>query len=422
MRIAYLTGTYPRVTDTFIQREVAVLRENGMNVHTFSVRQPDEQQIVGPEQKEEREGTFYLLPPNLGQLAWAHLRLIMQSPGRYIKAVQLAWQTHQPGIKGTLYQLFYFAEAGLLSSQICDRNIQHLHNHFGNSSCTVAMLASALGGFSYSFTMHGPSIFFEPKHWKIDEKIKRALFVVCISDFCRSQAMVFSPYSMWDKMHIVHCGVNPSQFLPATHQGVGYRLLFVGRLAAVKGLPILLEGLRILKQAFPNIILTLVGDGPDRTMLESQTAQLGLGEHVRFVGYKSQAEVRQYLQETDVFVLPSFAEGVPVCLMESMASGVPVIATAIAGVSELVEDGVSGYVIPPGNANLLAERIEALLRNPQLRETFGLAGRSKVTKEFNLSAEARRFCLVLTSSLAGKKEAIRPELKHLRHLQSSQTA
>ena len=200
MRIAYLTGIYPRATDTFIQREIAGLREKGVDVSTFSIRRPGDEQIVGIEQKTERDQTFYILPPNPIALLFSHILLLFSSPIRYFKALKLAWLTNQPGLRGTLYQLFYFAEAGLLAQQIRTKQIQHLHNHLGDSSCTVAMLAAELGGFTFSFTMHGPYIFFEPYRWRIDEKIKRSLFVICISHFCRSQGMLFAPTDTWNRL------------------------------------------------------------------------------------------------------------------------------------------------------------------------------------------------------------------------------
>ncbi|MEQ9000880.1 MAG: glycosyltransferase family 4 protein [Coleofasciculus sp. B1-GNL1-01] len=409
MRIAYLTGMYPRATDTFIQREVAGLRQKGLEVYTFSVRRPGDEHIVGLEQKTEREQTFYILPPNPITLVLSHLILLFTSPGRYWKALALAWSTNQPGLRGTLYQLFYFAEAGILAQQIGTQQIQHLHNHIADSCCTVAMLAAELGGFPFSFTMHGPYIFFEPYRWRIDEKIKRSLFVICISHFCRSQGMLFAPTDTWNRLHIVHCGVDPALFNLVSHNQPGKQLLYVGRLAAAKGLPVLLESLAMLKSSHPEIILTVVGDGEDRAELEQMTARLELNNNVKFVGYKSQAEVREYMQETDVFVLPSFAEGVPVSLMEAMAAGVPVVTTQIAGVSELVENGVSGYIVPAGDSTTLADRIKTLLTEPQLRSQFGTAGREKIEKEFNLNHEVARFYRVMAAALDGKIESIRPE-------------
>ncbi|MBR8836297.1 MAG: glycosyltransferase [Stigonema ocellatum SAG 48.90 = DSM 106950] len=408
MRIAYLTGEYPRATDTFIQREVAALREKGVEVHTFSVRQTGDEHMVGPEQKQERDRTYYLLPVNPINLLLAHLSILLFSPARYFHSLKLAWSTRQHGLRGTLYQLFYFLEAGILAKQINERQIQHLHNHFADSSCTVSMLAAELGGFTFSFTLHGPYIFFEPYHWRLDEKIKRALFVCCISYYCRSQGMIFAPADKWNRMHIIHCGIDPALFNVVAHDESGKRLLYVGRLGAVKGLPILLESLHSLRLKHPDVLLTVVGDGPDRLHLEQMTAQLGLSGNVKFVGYQSQFEVRKYMQQADVFVMSSFAEGVPVVLMEAMATGLPVVATQIAGVSELVEDHVSGYLVPAGDAVTLANRIEKLLSNYQLRIKFGTDGRAKVEKDFNIHHEVAWLHQVMTTALQGKVESIRP--------------
>lgn len=418
MQIAYLTGEYPRATDTFIQREVMALRDKGVDVQTFSVRRPGDEHLVGCEQKAERDRTFYLLPINPITLIVVNLTLLWTSPKRYLRACQLAWSTRQQGIKGTLYQLFYFLEAGILAKQIRDKQIQHLHNHLADSSCTVAMLAAELGGFPYSFTIHGPYIFFEPYRWRLDEKIKKALFVCCISHFCRSQAMIFATFEKWERMHIIHCGVNPDLFNVVSHDEPHKRLLYVGRLAANKGLPILLKSLTTLKSSHPDLVLTVVGDGKERQLLETMSEQLGLKEQVKFVGYQSQAEVREHLQQTDVFVLPSFAEGVPVVLMEAMAAGVPVVATQIAGIGELVEEGISGYLVPPGDPVSLSKGIETLLTDKQLRAQFGIAGRHKVEEEFNLNLECDRLYRVMSSALKGKIEDIRPEIAEVQQFSS----
>ena len=411
LRIAYMTGEYPRATDTFIQREVAALRQRGVHVQTFSVRKPAKDENVGPEQQSEGQNTSYLQPICPWDLVKSHFKLLKSSPGRYFSAAWLALRARPPGLKALVWQLAYFAEAGLVASRMRKDELVHLHNHFSNSSCSVAMLASALGGFTYSFTMHGPAEFFAPEYWRIDEKIRRALFVCCISHFCRSQGMIFAPQEKWPRMHIVHCGVDPELYRRAHHEGQGKRLLFVGRLAAVKGLPVLFEAIAQLRQDRPNIILTIAGDGPDRQQLVQRAKELNIEENVRFLGYQSQSQVRELLAETDVFVMSSFAEGVPVVLMEAMAAGLPVVATRIAGVAELVEDGVSGFLVPPGDATALAERVAALLDDEDLRNRFGKAGRAEVQAEFNIHLEAQRLCTILTAALEGRVEAIRPEVE-----------
>ena len=270
------------------------------------------------------------------------------------------------------------------------------------------MLAAELANVTFSFTTHGPAIFFEPNRWRIDEKIRRASFVSCISHFCRSQVMIWAPLEKWQHLHIVHCGVSPDLFEPVTPRPDGRTLMHVGRLDLVKGLPVLLNAVQKIQQLIPDVKLKIVADGSQRQPLEEYSRELGIADNVEFLGFKSQAEVRDALQSTDVYVMSSFAEGVPVALMEPMAAGLPVVSTRIAGIAELIDDGVSGYLVPPGDADSLTVRIAQLLSDPELRATFGKAGRETVRAEFDIDKEANWLCKVLTSTQVGEQVGIRP--------------
>jgi glycosyltransferase involved in cell wall biosynthesis len=406
-----MSAIYPSITHTFIQREIAALRLSGVHVETLSSRKPPDKENVGAEQNSEWQNTRFILPAcRPWNLLKTHSRLLLKSPRRYFGALKTALLVRPAGLKSIVWQMAYFAQAGIVAGHLSDHRLTHLHNHFAMSSCSVAMLASQMGGFTFSFTMHGPTELYEPKFYQLQEKIKRALFVCCISHFCRSQAMAFSPADQWGKLHIVHCGVDPTLFNPVEHSGEAGRLLFVGRFAAAKGLPILLEAIAELNQVRGrSCTLTIAGGGPDEAAMKRQISELGIGEHVKFVGYQSQAQIRELMSDTDVFVMASFAEGVPVVLMEAMAGGVPVVATAIAGIPELVDDGASGFLAPPGDVHSLAQRIDELLADPQLRRRFGQAGRLKVEAEFNITTESKRLVRIMTSALAGRPCAIRPE-------------
>ena len=401
VRIAYLTGEYPRATDTFIQREAAQLRQQGFVVDTCSIRRTGTEHLVGEEQRQEAARTFHVLPAAMHPMVSvrAHLRALRQ-PVRYFRALRLAWQTAPGGVRAHLYQLFYFLEAVVLAEHLQQGGGKHLHNHIAKASCTVAMLCHELSRIPYSFTLHGPDIFFEPLHWRLDEKIARASFTVCISEFCRSQGMIFADRSHWDRMHIVHCGIHPE-----TYQGAGTRagkrMLFVGRLAAVKGAPVLFQALAEAVLQRPDLHLTLIGDGPERAQLEAEAQAMGLAAHLSFVGYKSQSEVAQALSEVDLLVLPSFAEGLPVVLMEAMAAGLPVLTTQIAGVPELVEDGQTGLLVPPGDAGALRDGMLQLLSDPATAAAMGARGRVKVATEFNIESEAAWLGHLIRSYLAG---------------------
>ena len=408
LRIAYLTGEYPRATDTFIQREVAALRALGLEIETCSIRRTGSEHHVGEEQRREAAQTFHVL--EAARRPWhliaTHFLALAGNPSRYFKALALAFNTSPGGFKATAYQAIYFAEAAVLARRLRKSGAQHLHNHIAKSSCTVAMLASALSGIPFSFTVHGPDIFCEPLRWRLDEKIERAAFVACISDFCRSQAMAFSAAEHWPKLHVIHCGVDPDRYTPGPRSR-GDKLLFVGRLAAVKGLPILFQALTQIDK--PGLSLAIIGDGPDRAALEAMALDLGLEKQITFLGYRSQSEVAAMLKDTDVFVLPSFAEGVPVVLMEAMAAEVPVIATRIAGIPELVEDRKSGVLVAPGNVTELARAIEELLGDTDKALAMGREGRIRVAAEFDSRAEAARLAQLFHGYTERRIQPIRPE-------------
>ncbi|MEM9414655.1 MAG: glycosyltransferase family 4 protein [Planctomycetota bacterium] len=395
MKIAYLNGQYPRATDTFVQREVAGLRGHGIDVRTFSVRATMLDQGAAESTRREQAQTFYLLPQGFLRLIGASIIEGLRSPVAMLRAKRLAWSTRQPGLKGLIYQAVYLLEAAALARQMRKEGVDHLHNQFADASCTVAMLASELTGVPFSFTIHGPGIFFEPMRWRLDVKARRAAFVSCISHFCRSQVMCFADPSDWDKLKIVHCGVEPALFETRSHEGEGRELLFVGRLDAVKGMPVLLEALSRLRQARPDARLTVVGDGPDRARLEARSREADLAGAVTFVGFRTPDQVREHLSKTDVFVMTSFAEGVPVVLMEAMMAGVPVVAPRVAGIAELVEDGVSGAMTAPGDTDGIVSAIDTLLGDGALRERYGQAGALKVAAEFDIAEETRKLASYL---------------------------
>ncbi|MDQ1902705.1 glycosyltransferase family 4 protein [Paracoccus sp. WLY502] len=410
-RIAYLTGEYPKVSHTFIQREIAALRALGLKILPCTIRRAPPE-TVSSDQQEEAHETFCVLDAakSPGHLVMAHVRTLRNNPWAWFEALRIAWKTRPPGAKAGLWQLFYFLEAGVLSEHLRKISARHLHNHFASSSCTVAMLAAKMSGVSFSFTLHGPTELFAPEYWRLDEKIAQAAFSVYISHFARSQGMLFSDPAHWHRMRIVHCGITPDFYAgrPTTNDQGG-RLVFVGRLSGVKGASLVLDALAKLAVRYPSAQLTMVGDGPERAALEHRAKVLGIADRVTFTGYLDQVQVASTLAASDILVLPSFAEGVPIVLMEAMATGLPVITTHIAGIPELVEHGVSGFVLPPGDTAALVDALDALMANPARCAEMGRAGRAKVTAEYNLMQEAAWLAELFTNSLAGKlPETLRP--------------
>lgn len=396
-RIGYLTAEYPKISHTFIDREVAALRELGVDVATFSIRPTPTDQLLTDADRRTAAETFSILPAGPGRLARAHLSALRAHPLRYAATLRRALRLSAGGTRASLWQLFYFAEAILLWQECRRRGISHIHAHFANVASAVAMLTAAFGdsdGMSWSFTMHGPVEFDDVTRYALAEKICSATFVACISDYCRAQLMKLVEPRNWERLTVVRCGLNFEGMpdldgAPAYAPAAGpLRVLSVGRLVADKGQLLLLQAVAALRAQGVDVALTLVGDGPDRGALTDAVRRLGIGDSVVLEGAVDQGRLPELYRSADVFCLPSFAEGLPVVLMEAMAHGLPVVATRVAGVSELVEDGVNGAVVAAGRVDLLVGALARLAADPELRARWALQGRRRVRIDYDIRASA----------------------------------
>jgi glycosyltransferase involved in cell wall biosynthesis len=404
MIIAYLTNEYGRASDTFIRGEVDQLRKLGYEVHTFSPRRPGADEVVGEEVQRAQQTTEYLLDPdsfkrNVGKMFLSALRYSVTSPGRMLEAVWLALQTCTPGVRAHIWQAAYLLEASLLADRMQAKGVDLLHNHMGTASAYVAMLASKLSGIPYSLTIHGSHIFFEPHRWKLGEKIEGSAFTACISDFGKSQCMIFTPFEEWDRLHVVRCGLD-ERFLEAEEIPLPEenRLVTVGRLTEEKGFPLLLEACAALAAEGLDFSLDIVGDGPMRPHLEALVAKHGLGDRVTLTGWKTTDEVREILLASRGFVLPSYAEGIPVVLMEALAMRRPAVCTKVGGVPELLHEGVSGWLVSPGAAEHLVEGLRKLLTaDTETLTRMGRAGAERVQEMHSGSNEAEKLAELFKS-------------------------
>jgi glycosyltransferase involved in cell wall biosynthesis len=397
--LAYLCSRYPAVSHTFVLREVAALRARGVDVRTFSIRRAEESDVLSEADREAFRTTVAVLPPRWGALAAAHLSALVRSPGAYLATLRRALDLAPRGVRGALWQLFYFTEAIQLWSDCRKQGIRHVHAHFANVGSDVALLTAAYGERagrgprSWSFTMHGPAEFYDVTAHRLPQKVRAASFVACISDFCRSQLMGLVPSEHWEKLHVVHCGVDPGQFTPNSSQPAGdgaLRVLNVARLTERKGHAVLLDAVATLRRDGLDVRVSIVGDGPERERLGQRAASLGIADAVDLPGAVGQDRIRPYFERADLFCSPSFAEGVPVVLMEAMAMKLPVAATRVMGVPELVTDGVHGWLVQPGRADLLAEAIRSLAGDADERARMGALGRERVIAEFDVHGSAAR--------------------------------
>ncbi|MDP9344988.1 MAG: glycosyltransferase [Actinomycetota bacterium] len=427
MRIAYLTGRYPAVTHTFILREVHALRRLGVEVHTHSIWRTGGQELLSSADQAEASATQHLLPPHLAEVLQAHTHALRSRPRGLLSVFARAATLGRPGIKGRAMSVLWALEAVTLWHRLERAGLRHIHAHLNGTAPTVALLAVALANagapehrWTWSLTVHGPSEFYDVSGERVAEKVRDADLVVAISDFARSQLMALVDEEHWQKIRIVHCGVDATVFSPnsALRPGAPLRVLTISRLAPTKGTAVLLQALALLRRRGVNAEAVVVGDGVRRAALEKLAERLGIAGQVRFVGAVGQDRIRDYYAAADVFCLPSFAEGVPVVLMEAMAMEVPVVATAIMGVPELVEHDRSGILVPPGRADAVADALALFASDPKRRAALGRAGRAKIIAEFDVNRSAERLRNLFAAALnddrefpitPGEHEAVEPE-------------
>ena len=414
-RIAYLCGHYPAVSHTFILREINALRRRGAEVETFTIRPAQQHELLSDLDRDAFSTTYAVLPPKPLHLVGAHLRALLASPSAYMSTLSLALRSAPRGLRGHLWQLFYFAEAMILWRQCEKRGVRHVHAVFANVASDVALLAAHYGResgsdeWSWSLSVHGSTEFYDVYTHRLREKVESADVVVCISDFCRSQLMMFSETEHWDKMRVVHCGVDLNEFAPppaleaapADRENPRVNLLCVGRMVHLKGYSLVVKAISELRRRGVMIDATFVGEGPSRREVEATAVALGVDGDITLAGAIAQDVMHEYYERADIFCMSSFAEGLPVVLIEAMAMELPVVSTRVAAIPELVEDGVSGLLIPPARVDLLADAIETLARDPERRREMGRAGRRKVVEEFDVHRSAEQLHAIFAESLAG---------------------
>lgn len=399
MKIAYLINQYPQASQSFIRREIAGLEALGIQVDRFTIRTWD-QKLVDPGDQAEKARTRVVLDVGMVGLLKALLVTLFTRPAPFFRTLRMAFKLGKQGEKGRIFHLIYLAEACVLLPWLRQCGAQHVHAHFGTNSAAVALLVRALGGPPYSFTCHGPEEFDRPLALKLREKIEQSQFVVAVSDFGRSQLYRWVHHDQWPKVHVVHCGVDAS-FLAAPPSPVPDvpRLICVGRLCEQKGQLLLLQAAARLKAAGVTFELVLAGDGPFRPEIEQFIQQNNLNNSVVITGWLNNEQVREQILASRALVLASFAEGLPVVVMEALALHRPVIATFVGGIPELVECQKSGYLIPAGSIDSLTEAMRAILQsNVANLSPMGSHGAAAVAQRHDAAREAMKLAKLFEAS------------------------
>ena len=391
MRITYLVNQYPKVSHTFIRREILALERLGFQVQRVALRGWDEK-LIDFDDIAEQQKTIYVLKNGILSLILLAAKVFVQKPMRFCSTLLLAVKMGIKADRPVLFHFIYFLEACKVYLNVKQFNSQHLHAHFGTNPSEIVMLVSVLTDLPYSFTVHGPEEFDRPQFLKLAEKIKYSKFVVAISSFGSSQLMRWISFSQWNKIKIVHCGLEASFYnVPSIVMPTKPRLVCVGRLCEQKGQLLLIEAVKNLHEQKIDFELILAGDGEMRTEIEALILQYRLQEKVKITGWISSDEVRNHILASQMLVLPSFAEGLPVVIMEAMSLRRPVISTYIAGIPELVINHENGWLCVAGDVHNLSETMHKALLTPiKILQTMGDAAHDRVIVRHNIDIEAAK--------------------------------
>ena len=385
MRFAYLISCYPAANHTFVLREIMGLRNLGFELFTASISAPDRATDAMTEvEREEQERTSYV--KNLGHFfaVKENLAELLVRPRRYLSGLIYALRLSNWQPRRIISYLMYFVEAVIVGRWMRRNQLSLLHTHFSSS---VALIARKIFPIEISMTIHGSGEFNEPACFNLEEKVNAASLIIAISNYGKSQLMKVSEPANWDKIEVVRLGIEPSVFTPVVPKPEldVFEVLCVGQLVPVKGHELLIDATAEIVRRGGKIRLRLVGDGRLRKMLEEKVHVAGLQDCVVFEGWRNQTEVIELYRTANAFALASFAEGIPVVLMEAMSMGVPCVATRITGVPELITDGIDGLLVSPGSSEELADALLKLMNDSRLRESLATAARTSVLSKYNLS-------------------------------------
>jgi colanic acid/amylovoran biosynthesis glycosyltransferase len=393
LKIAYLLSQYPAVNHVFMLREVCSLRKLGLDVQVASIRNADRNPgLMTTAEQAEARTTYYVKSTGLFGLVLAHVHTLVSRPGHYIRG--LAGVVRY----GPLYGLFYFIEAVAVGYWMRRHGLSHVHTHYAS---TVGFLVGRIFPVTISITIHGPAEFQDPAGSRLAEKVHASLFCCAISQYGVSQLMYACGYREWPKLELTALGVALDAFPPRPFRpGPSlFRIVCAGRLAPEKGQHVLIAAMAALVKEGRDIRLRFAGDGPDRMALRQDVEERGLSDRISFEGNVNQDKLLELYRESDALVLSSFAEGLPVVLMEAMAMEIPCVAPWVNGIPEIVTHETDGLLVPPGDAQALAHAIGRLMDDTELRRALGQKARLKILEKFDLQRNTEHLAAVFRGRL-----------------------
>ena len=406
MHVAYLINQYPKVSHSFIRREIQALERRGVTVMRIALRGWADH-LEDPADEDERKVTNYVLRQGPLSLLIAILRVLFIHPSGLISTTKLALQMSRGADRPLPIHLIYLAEACRIFLWMREANVRHLHAHFGTNPAEIAMMVHALGGPSWSFTAHGPEEFDKAQLLHLREKILASAFVIAICSYGRAQLYRHIEFKHWDKVHVVHCGLEKEYFTAAPSMEVSKnRLVCVGRLCEQKGQLLLIEAARQLRAQNVDLELVLAGDGEMRPEIEALVTLYRLEKNVRITGWIGGKQVADEIRQARALILPSFAEGLPVVIMEAMALKKPVISTFVAGIPELVKTGEHGWLVPASDIEALVKAVKTCLETPERELTrMGEAGSERAFSRHLVDVQVANLANLFAAACAGHDKA-----------------
>lgn len=377
MRIGYLMNTYPVTSATFIRREIEALEELGVPISRYAIRKWSDT-LVDERDKAEQDRTQYILSGQVPKLIAGLFVELFSNPLGVGRAFGACLRLMRNARGGLVRHTAYLLEAISLRHLAKTDGISHIHAHFSTNAAAVALLCHRLGGPGYSFTAHGPDEFIDWSASSLAMKVAEARFVVAISHYCTVQLARAAGMQPWEKLHIVRCGLDIDEFeVSDANFGPDAPFVCVGRLCPQKAQVLIVEAVASVAALYPDVKVQLIGDGESRPDVEAAIARHGLEDNIELLGWRDNHEVRRLLGKARALLLPSFAEGLPVVIMEALALGRPAISTYIAGIPELVDQDC-GWIVPAGSSKHIADAmIEAMEADPEILAALGQEGRRR---------------------------------------------
>ncbi len=400
--IAYLLSNYPMLSMIFIVREVLHLRELGLRIDVASINPPDRApQGLTDDEAAEAAHTYCLKKHGAAGALRAHLKTLVTRPFGYLRGLRWVLRLSSLDPRRLFFHLMYFTEALMVGHWMRRKGQTHLHAHLAQQAATVGLYVRYIFNAGFSITVHGPDEFYDVRGQYLAEKIEAADFICCISSFARSQMMRCCSYDQWSKFVVARLGVDPQVFSPQPPRVAPetFEVLCVGRLIPAKGQHVLIDAVARLALEGRRVRLRLVGLGPDETSLRERAAHIASPDCVVFDGGVNQDRIRCLYAAADIFCIPSFAEGIPVVLMEAMAMGIPCVTTHITGIPELIRDGIDGLLVAPSDLDALVSALSRLMDDAALRQRIAGSARERIVEHYNLRRNVERLAAIFAERI-----------------------